>query len=312
MSAELIVASIAAALTAGTAVLIAATGEMLVEKAGIYNIGIDGMMLTGGLAGIAAAATTDSLLLALLAAVVAGALLAGVFGVAVIAFRADMIMAGFALVFIATGLCAQLGHKWERVPSEVRIPQWDIPLLSKIPYVGPSVFENLSLVYIALLLPIAMHLFLSHTRAGLNIRTIGESPAAADAAGIAVNRTRMVCILVGGAFAGIAGAFLTLGVLGTWLPGATAGQGWIAFGLVIFAGWRPLWLLLGATLYGALGTLGSVGQALGWNVPTEVFSALPYVGTLVVLVVLAWQRSRKGGWSAWPTSLGASFSRSGG
>jgi simple sugar transport system permease protein len=311
MTTQLVVTSIAGALAAGTAVLVAATGEMLVEKTGVYNIGIEGMMLTGGLAGIAVGASTGSLTLALLAAMAAAALLAGVFGIAVIALRADMIMAGFALVFIATGLCAQLGHRWERDVSPVRLPEWEIPLLSKIPYVGESLFTNLSLVYVAALLPVAMHLFLTHTRAGLNIRTIGENPVAADAAGIAVNRTRMICILAGGAFAGLAGAFLTLGVLGTWLPGATAGQGWIAFGLVIFAGWRPLLLLLGAGLYGALGTLGSVGQALGWSVPNELFSALPYVGTLVVLIALAWRRGRRSGWSAWPTSLGESFSRVG-
>jgi simple sugar transport system permease protein len=311
MSDPLLVTSIAGAITAGTAVLIAATGEMLVEKVGVYNIGIEGIMLVGALAGFMTGQKTDSLILALLAAIVAGAMLAGVFGVAVIGLRADMIMAGFALVFIATGLCAQIGRDYERDVAAVRLPRWDVPLLSDIPYVGPSLFQQRSLVYLAVLMPILMHLFLTRTRAGLNLRTIGESPIAADAAGIAVNRTRMICILVGGAFAGLAGAFISLGVIGSWLPGVTAGQGWIAFGLVIFAGWRPLLLLLGAAVYGAFGTLGDVGQAQGWNVPSELFSALPYIGTLLVLVLLAWKRSRETGWSAWPSALGTPFSRSG-
>jgi simple sugar transport system permease protein len=311
MKDPLLVTSIAGAITAGTAVLIAATGEMLVEKTGVYNIGIEGMMLSGALAGFVVGQQTDSLLLALVAAIACGTLLAGVFGIAVIALRADMIMAGFALVFIATGLCAQLGRSYERDPAAVRIPKWEIPLLSDIPYVGPSLFKQMSLAYLAVLLPIAVHLFLTRTRAGLNLRTIGESPIAADAGGIAVNRMRMICILAGGAFAGLAGAFISLGVIGTWLPAITAGQGWIAFGLVIFAGWRPLLLLLGAAVYGAFGTLGDVGQAQGWDVPSELFSALPYIGTLLVLVLLAWKRSREAGWSAWPSALGTPFSRSG-
>jgi simple sugar transport system permease protein len=311
MSDPLLVTSIAGAITVGAVVLIAATGEMLVEKVGVYNIGIEGMMLAGALSGIIVGEKTGSLLLALLSGIVFGAALAAVFGVAVIGLRADMVLAGFSLVFIATGVCAQVGSDYERIQSAVRVPEWHLPGLSEIPYVGPSLFEQMSVVYLAAVMPIAMHLFLTRTRTGLNLRTIGESPTAADAAGIAVNRTRMICVVLGGAFAGLAGAFLTLGVIGTWLPAVTAGQGWIAFGLVIFAGWRPLMLLLGAALYGGLSRLGNVGQAEGWDIPSEVFSALPYLGTLAVLLILAWVRTRRTSSPPWPTALGQAFSRSG-
>jgi ABC-type uncharacterized transport system permease subunit len=309
MSAQLLVTSIATAVSAGAAVLIAATGELLAEKTGVYNIGIEGMMLAGGLAGVITGAATGSLMLALLAAIVCGTLVAAVFGVVVIWFGADMIMAGFALVFIATGVCAQAGREYARDPAEVVVPEWHLPLLSDIPYLGPALFQQMSLVYLAFLLPIGVHLFLTRTRAGLNLQTIGESPTAADAAGIQVNRTRLLYVAIGGAAAGLAGAFITLGTLRTWLPGATAGQGWIAFALVIFAGWRPLLLIAGALLFGVLGTLGNVGQALGWSVPSEVFSALPYAGTLIVLIAFTWLRVRQRGIFAWPTALGEPFAR---
>jgi simple sugar transport system permease protein len=309
MSDPLLVTSIATALTTGAAVLIAATGELLVEKTGVYNIGIEGMMLAGGLAGVATGSATGSLTLSLLAAILCGTLVACAFGLVVVGLGADMIMAGFAVVFIATGLTAQLGKGYARGATDVTIPEWHIPLLSDIPYVGPALFEQMSLVYLAFLMPIAAYFFLNRTRAGLNMQTIGESPMAADAAGIQVNRTRMLYIAIGGALAGLAGAYITLGVLQTWLPGITAGQGWIAFAIVIFAGWRPLGLIFGALLFGLLGTLGDVGQALGWQIPSQVFSALPYVGTVLVLIILTWVRRTQGGLLDWPTALGQPFTR---
>jgi general nucleoside transport system permease protein len=266
-------------------------------------------MLAGGLTGIVVGSETGSLTLALIAAMACGLLVACAFGMAVVGLGADMIMAGFAIVFIAAGLTAQVGKDYARVPAAVTIPEWHVPLLSDIPYVGPAVFEQMTLVYLAFLLPVGARLFLNSTRAGLDLQTIGESPTAADSVGIQVNRVRMAYIALGGALAGLAGAYLTLGVLHTWLPGITAGQGWIAFAIVIFAGWRPLGLIVGALLFGILGTLGDVGQAEGWNIPSQVFSALPYVGTVLVLIVLTWIRRSQGGVRDWPTALGEPFAR---
>jgi simple sugar transport system permease protein len=141
------------------------------------------------------------------------------------------------------------------------------------------------------------------------MRAIGESPITADAMGIRVTFWRFFYILVGGAMAGLGGAFLTLATLRTWLDGATAGQGWIAFALVIFARWRPRALIVGAYLFGGLQTLGFVAQALGWGVPSQFFTALPYIGTLAVIVAVSWASIRRSGWSAWPAALGRSFVR---
>ena len=158
-------------------------------------------------------------------------------------------------------------------------------------------------------MPIAAWWILFRTRHGLNMRTIGENPAAADISGINVNGWRMFYVGVGGGFAGLGGAFLSLGPIGTWLAQMTAGLGWIALAIVIFANWRPLRLIAGAMLFGALGTLGNVAQALGWNIPSEVFSALPYLGTILVLVALAALRSRRAEQPPWPAALGLAFSR---
>ena len=309
MSQELIVQSIALAIASGTAVLLAATGELLVERVGVMNIGIEGMMLVGALAGFVVASGSGSAILGLVAGAGAGVALAVLFGVAVVYLRADMIMVGFALWFIGIGVTSQAGsaHVLER--TSVTVPQWDIPLLSGIPIVGPSLFQQPSLAYLAFLLPFGVHLLLTYTRHGLDMRAIGESPATADAMGINVTRWRFAYVLVGGAMAGLAGAFLTLATLHTWLDGATAGQGWIALAIVIFARWRARSLIIGAYLFGGLQTLGFVAQALGWSVPSQFFTALPYIGTTAVILAVTWLSVRRAGWSAWPAALGRSFVR---
>jgi simple sugar transport system permease protein len=309
MSQELIIQSIALAIASGTAVLLAATGEILVERVGVMNIGIEGMMLVGALAGFVVARGTDSVILGLLAGAGGGLALSVVFGIAVVHFRADMIMVGFALWFIGIGVTAQAGSAYVLQKTPVTLAPWEIPGLSAIPIVGPALFEQPSLAYLAFALPFAVHLMLKYTRHGLDMRAIGESPATADAMGINVTFWRFFYVLVGGAMAGLAGAFLTLATLRTWLDGATAGQGWIALAIVIFARWRARSLIIGAYLFGGLQTLGFVAQALGWSIPSQVFTALPYIGTTVVILVVTWLSVRRAGWSAWPAALGRSFIR---
>jgi simple sugar transport system permease protein len=309
MSRDLIIQSIALAIAGGTAVLLAATGEVLVERVGVMNIGIEGMMLAGALAGFVVASGSGNAILGLLAGMGAGAALALLFGLAVVYLRADMFMVGFALWFIGIGVTAQAGSGHVLQKTSVSVPAWEIPLLSSIPIVGEALFRQPSLAYLAFLLPFAVHWLLTYTRHGLNMRAIGESPATADAMGINVTGWRLFYVLVGGAMAGLGGAFLTLAVLHTWLDGATAGQGWIALAIVIFARWRPRSLIVGAYLFGGLQTLGFVAQAQGWSVPSQFFTALPYIGTLLVILVVTWVSVRRGGWSAWPAALGRTFVR---
>lgn len=309
MTLNLFISSLATAILASAPVLLAATGELLAEIVGIYNVGIEGSMLAGAFAGLVATNETQSLAVGLLAAIGVGALSSLAFGVAVVLLRADIVVAGLALTFVSIGLTGTLGVTYVRQNAAATFPQWNVPLLSEIPYVGRAFFQQIALVYVAFILPLLVWFLLSRTRHGLNMRAIGENPTAADVSGISVNGWRLFYVAVGGGFAGAGGAFLSLGIVDTWLPQITAGQGWIALAIVMFASWRPLLLILGAFLFGALGTLGNVAQALGWNVPSEFFSALPYIGTLVVVIALAWVRTSRGGRPPWPTALGVPFFR---
>lgn len=305
----LLSASIATAILAATPVLIAATGELLAEIVGVYNIGIEGAMLIGALGAFIGVQETDAVLLGILAGMIAGALASLLFALAVVVFKADVVVGGLALVFLGFGLTGLIGKDYVQETATATIPHWDIPLLSDIPFWGQAFFQQLSLSYFAFLFPVAAMFLLYRTQHGLNMRSIGEDPGAADATGLSVNGWRIFYVSVGGAFAGLGGAVLTLGIVGTWLPNVTAGQGWIALAVVIFASWRPLGLIAGALLFGGLGTFGNVAQVEGWSITPEFFSALPYVGTLLMVYLLALLRIRRGGGAPWPAALGLPFFR---
>ena len=217
------------------------------------------------------------------------------FALAVVVFKADVVVGGLALVFLGFGLTGLVGKDYVQEPASATIPHWDVPLLSDIPFWGEAFFEQMSISYFAFLFPVAAMFLLYRTQHGLNMRSIGEDPGAADATGLSVSGWRIFYVAVGGAFAGLGGAVLTLGIVGTWLPNVTAGQGWIALAVVIFASWRPLPLIAGALLFGGLGTFGNVAQVEGWSITPEFFSALPYVGTLLMVYLLAVLRIRRGG-----------------
>lgn len=305
----LVSASIATAIMAATPVLIAATGELLAEIVGIYNIGIEGAMLIGALGAFIGVQQTDAVLLGILAGMIAGALASLLFALAVVVFKADVVVGGLALVFLGFGLTGLIGKDYVQETASATIPHWDIPLLSDIPFWGEAFFEQMSISYFAFLFPVAAMFLLYRTQHGLNMRSIGEDPGAADATGLSVNGWRIFYVSVGGAFAGLGGAALTLGIVGTWLPNVTAGQGWIALAVVIFASWRPLPLIAGALLFGGLGTFGNVAQVEGWSITPEFFSALPYIGTLLMVYLLALLRIRRGGGAPWPAALGLPFFR---
>jgi simple sugar transport system permease protein len=305
----LLVASIATALAGGAPVMIAATGELLVEKTGVYNIGLEGVMLAGALGAFLGADATHSWIIGLIIGGAVGAVCALLFGLLTVVLRADMVIVGIGLILLALGLTGEIGASHVRQAVSSPIPEWHIPGLSSIPYVGPALFEQPIMTYVGLLLPFGALYVLDHTRHGLNMRAIGENPAAADAAGLPVIAWRMAYVVIAGVFAGVGGGVLVLGLINSWVSNITSGQGWIAFAVVFFAGWRPLWIIAGSCLFGALQTLGNVGQAKGWSVPNEVFIALPYMGTIAVMVIRAWIRRTRGEGLGWPAALGTPFFR---
>ena len=308
MNDTLLVASIASAISSSTAVLIAATGELLVEKTGVYNIALEGVMLVGALTGFLVDLSTGSWFIGLVVAGAFGALYALLYGIITVLFRTDLIVVGVALILVAQGVTNTLGTSHVGQSARSVIPVWHVPVLSHIPFVGPAFFRQSVVTYLAMLMPVGAAFLLNRTRHGLNMKAIGENPDAADTSGISVIGWRLFYTSVGGAFAGVAGAVITLGIVKDWVSDVTAGEGWIAFAVVFFSGWQPGWIIVGAYFFGALSVLGYVGQALGWPISSEFFTILPYLGTVVVMILRAWLQRRRGAVS-WPAALGLPFYR---
>jgi ABC-type uncharacterized transport system permease subunit len=304
---------LASAVTYGTPLLYAALGELLTERAGVLNLGVEGMMLIGAVMGFWAVQRTGSLLVAVVVAALAGASMALIHAFLVITLRANQIVSGLALVIFAgsAGLSSYLGNDLNLADQPARhaftpfLPtSWQT---AKV--VGPILFKQSALVYASWALVVIVALYLNRTRLGLNVRAVGESPEAADAMGINVTAYRYAHTLVGGAFAGVGGACFTLWITPQWVDGITAGAGWIAIALVIFAFWRPALCLIGAYLFGAFSGIPFAFQARGilTGIPPELFQALPYVMTIVVLVLVssAGARRRLGA----PAALGTPYVR---
>lgn len=310
MSNSILISSIATAVGGGTAILLVACGELVVERSGVYNIGIEGVMLTGALAGFLGADATGNWITGLIIAALFGMLASLVYGLVTVILRADQVVAGVAMVLAVAGVTSILGQGHVSEEAASRIPDWHVPLLSDIPGVGPALFQQSIMAYVAFAMPFVLWFALERTRRGLQLTSIGENPDAADAAGLSVVGWRMASLGIGGALTGIGGGVLTLGIVGSWQDNVTAGQGWIGFAIVFFAAWRPFGLLVGAYLFGALATLGNVGQAEGWTIPSQVFVALPYVGTVAMMVARGLITRRQGGASPWPAALGFPFYRS--
>ena len=289
---------LASAVLYGTPLLFAALGELLAERSGVLNLGVEGMMLVGAVAGFWAVQRVDaaggvSLAAALGVAAVAGALLASIHAFLVITLRANQIVSGLALTIFAgaLGLSSYLGNDLDLsgAPADHAFTPIDLFGLGSVPVLGPIVFDQSALVYLSWAFVVAIGLYLARTRPGLNVRAVGESPAAADAMGINVTAYRYAHTLVGGALAGIGGACFSLQITPQWVGGLTGGAGWIAVALVIFAFWRADLCLVGAYLFGAFSALPLLLQSRGWlnEVPAEVFVSLPYVMTVVVLVAVS-------------------------
>jgi general nucleoside transport system permease protein len=304
MTFEQLLPILASTVTAATPLIIAALGVLVSERAGVLNLGVEGMMLIGAVTAFAVGVSSNSLLLGYLAAMTAGAAVALIFAVLVLSLQTNQVATGLALALFGVGLSAFLGRSFVGMPIE-RLPTLEIPLLSDLPVLGPLLFHYDAIVYGSLLLFAAVSWFLYRSRLGLRLRAIGEAPAVAHSLGEPVIRIRYLATLFGGAMSGIAGAYLSTALTPMWVEGMSAGRGWIVLALVVFATWRPLRVLLGAYLFGGVTVLQLYSQGFGVSVPSEFLSMLPYLATIVVLVLIC--RDPKAILLNQPASLGRSF-----
>jgi simple sugar transport system permease protein len=288
---------------AATPLIYAALGELVAERSGVLNLGVEGMMLVGALAAFAVGATTGSLALGYLAAMGASVLLSLLFAFLTLTLQTNQVATGLALTLFGIGLSAFAGRHFAGLPIEALRPL-AIPWLSDLPVVG-AVFRLDPLVYGSIALYLGVDWFLKRTLAGLRLRAVGESPTVAHALGQSVLRVRYLSVMFGGATSGIAGAYLSTALTPMWVEGISAGRGWIALALVVFATWKPLRVLLGAYLFGVVTVLQLYAQGFGLSVPSEFLSMLPYAATIIVLIIIC--RDPQTIRLNQPASLGRSF-----
>lgn len=288
---ELLTNILAATVVAGTPLLLVALGELICERSGVLNLGQEGMMLMGAVAGFVATLSTGSLAAGVAAAILTGVGMALLFGFMAVTLAANQYAAGLALTIFGTGLSAFAGSGFVGESIE-GFEKLAIPFLSDIPVIGHALFNQDLLVYFSFFAVIVISLFLRRSRAGLILRAVGESPDSANANGLRVLTVRYLAVAFGGAMAGLAGAYLSLAYTPMWTENMTSGRGWIALALVVFASWRPGRLLLGAYLFGAASILHLVLQGFGWRSPTELLAMLPYAVTILMLIFLSFDPVR--------------------
>ncbi len=289
---------------AATPLLLAAIGELVVERSGVLNLGVEGMMIMGAVTGFGVALMTGNPFLGALAAIIVGALFSLLFAFLTLTLVTNQVATGLALTLLGLGLSGMIGESFVGQPG-VRLPRLDVPFLSELPIVGRLVFSQDLIFYVSVFLTVGVAWFLFYTKAGLTLRSVGDNHASAHALGIKVVRIRYLAVLFGGACAGLAGAHLSLVYVPQWVENMTAGRGWIALALVVFASWRPLRVLAGAYLFGAVSIGQLHAQALGIGIPSQLLSALPYIATIVVLVLIS--RNRRLTMVNTPASLGRPF-----
>jgi simple sugar transport system permease protein len=300
---ELFEAIVLSVIAASTPLLLAAAGELIAERAGVLNLGVEGMMIVGAACGFAGAYLTGSTFLGALCGIVAGTALAAIFALMVLGLAVNQVAAGLALTILGIGLSGLIGSGFvgERITPA---PHLSIPGLTTLPVVGRMLFGQDGFVYASVALVAAIWMFLYRSRPGLILRAIGDNHVSAHALGYPVLRIRLLAVLFGGGCAGLAGAYLPLAYTPFFIPGMTAGRGWIALALVVFSSWRPVRLVVGAYLFGAVSILQLHAQGAGIGVPSQLMSSLPYLATVIVLVLIS--RARTGG-SAGPAALGTIF-----
>ncbi|MEM7644490.1 MAG: ABC transporter permease [Pseudomonadota bacterium] len=298
---------IASLIVASTPILLAALGEMVVEKSGVLNLGVEGMMIIGAITGFIAGVETGSPWAGFAVAAIGGALMALLFGVLTQVLLSNQVATGLALTLFGLGLSSLLGQGYVGIKAE-SLGRLDLGPLSDLPFVGRVLFGHDPIVYLSIALVAATWAFLKFTRAGLILRAVGESHDAAHALGYDVVKVRLAAIAFGGALAGLGGAYLSLVRVPQWADGMTAGAGWIALAIVVFASWKPARVLVGAYLFGGITVLQLNLQTAGATIPVELLSAAPYLVTILVLVLIS-TRAGRGGDA--PADLGKPFHASG-
>jgi simple sugar transport system permease protein len=291
-------------IAASTPLLLAAAGELVAERSGVLNLGLEGMMIMGAACAFAGAYLSGSVVVGALCGVLAGTAMAAIFAIFTLGLAVNQVASGLALTILGTGLSGLIGAGFvgQRITPA---PQLHLPVLTDLPLVGRILFGQDAFVYLSVALVIGIWLFLYRSRAGLVLRAVGDNHTSAHALGYPVLKIRALAVLFGGACAGLAGAFLPLAYTPFFIPGMTAGRGWIALALVVFASWRPGRLVAGAYLFGAVSILQLHAQALGLGIPSQLMSSLPYLATVIVLVLISRTRGISG--SAAPASLGVVF-----
>ena len=277
-------------ITASTPLLLAAIGELVVERSGVLNLGVEGMMAVGAVSGFGAALMTGNPYVGVLAALVAGALLSLLFGFLTLTMVSNQVATGLALTLLGLGVAGLMGEAFVGQPG-VHLDRLYIPGLTDIPFLGPILFGQDLLVYLSLAIVAGVSWMLFRSKAGLIIRAVGDSHQSAHALGYSVVGVRYLCVMFGGACAGLAGGYLSLAYTPQWVENMTAGRGWIALALVVFSSWLPWRIVAGAYLFGTITVMGFSLQAYGIGIPSQLLSALPYVVTILVLVLISRNRA---------------------
>ncbi len=275
-----------ATIAAGTPLVYAALGELIVEKSGVLNLGVEGMMLVGAISGFIAMAKTGSIIIAVSCGMLAGALMALIFAILTLSLMANQVASGLALTIFGTGLSAFMGIEYTSVALK-GVPELSIPVLSNIPILGRLIFSYDILIYMSLILLAGVLWFLYKTRAGLILKAVGESPKSGHALGFSVIGIRYLAVLFGGAMAGLGGVYLAVAYTPMWVEGMVAGRGWVSLALVVFATWRPARVMIGAYLFGGVTILQFHIQGFGFEIPAQILSMLPYLATILVLVFIS-------------------------
>jgi general nucleoside transport system permease protein len=301
---------LAAAIQAGTPLLFATLGEIITEKSGNLNLGVEGMMLMGAVIGFSVGLATGNPALALFGAMIAGAAGALIFAFLTVTLRANQVVSGLSLTIFGTGFSSFMGQKLvgQAAPESIKafFRPAKLPFLGDIPAIGQIVFQQDAFVYLGYLTAIVLGIYVYKTRIGLNMRTVGENPAAADASGININLYKYAHILLGGALCGLAGAYLSLVYVPAWQDNVTSGRGWIAVALVIFTTWSPYKALVGSYVFGGLDIVGFRLQKYNIKVSQYLIDMLPYIVTIAVLIIISMRKSKE---NAPPKGLGNAYFR---
>jgi general nucleoside transport system permease protein len=301
---------IGTAALAGGVLALAALGGLMANRVGVLNLGLEGLMAIGGVTAIVTVAAVPNPYLGFAAALAAGAVVGAIFAFTTVVLQANQVLCGLAIAIGGSGLAATIGRSYSGKPSKAVFESIKIPFLSDIPLIGPALFSQNLLIYLAFIfLPIVLYVLYFRTRHGMNLRAVGENPGAADAVGIRVTYLRCSYVILGAAVTASSGAYLTLAFIPAWSDGVTAGRGWISIALIIFAGYHPIGIAVGALIFGCISALSYVGQAQNWLVPSAVLQMLPYVATLAAMIIPKLASERLRVWGNAPAALGVPYYR---